>query len=345
MKKLLFPLAIIAISFASCSDDDSMPTPVDPTPVDPTPTPAVELKLFTSSNTSGAISYTDLLATAPTPKSFSVSSTDSDGIFYDPFKDQVILASRTNNRVDAYTGFRNSIITSSTTLSLGFSSVSDFTNAREIAVSGDKVVVTQDQNAGNGNISKFYVYQRNTSGFTLLNTYTVDIKLWGIHLEGETMYAIADNTSDLVVYNNFFANATGTITASKRVTIEGLVRTHGITYSNQDNVMVLSDVGLASSATDGGLIVINNFSSVLSATANMGTIAMSNQVRIYGPNSLLGNPVDVAYDHVTNDIYVAERLNGGGQVLKFAFPTTNGDFAPQTARNEAGVTAVYLLRR
>ena len=72
---------------------------------------------------------------------------------------------------------------------------------------------------------------------------------------------------------------------------------------------------------------------------------MSNQVRIYGPNSLLGNPVDVAYDHVTNDIYVAERLNGGGQVLKFAFPTTNGDFAPQTARNEAGVTAVYLLRR
>ena len=52
MKKLLFPLAIIAISFASCSDDDSMPTPVDPTPVDPTPTPAVELKLFTSSNTS-----------------------------------------------------------------------------------------------------------------------------------------------------------------------------------------------------------------------------------------------------------------------------------------------------
>lgn len=68
MKKLLFPLAIIAISFASCSDDDSMPTPVDPTPVDPTPTPAVELKLFTSSNTSGAISYTDLLATTPTQK-------------------------------------------------------------------------------------------------------------------------------------------------------------------------------------------------------------------------------------------------------------------------------------
>lgn len=345
MKKLLFPLAIIAISFASCSDDDSMATPVDPMPVDPTPTPAVELKLFTSSNTSGSVSFTDLLATTPTPKSFTVSSTDADGIFYDPFTDQVIQASRTNNRLDVYSGFRNSVIASSASLTLGFSSPSDFTNAREITVSGDKVVVAQDQIAANGNISKFYVYQRNTSGFTLLNTYTVDIKLWGIQLEGNTMYAIADNTSDLVVYDNFLSNASGTIAASKRVTIQGLVRTHGIAYSSQDNVMVLSDVGLASSATDGGLIVINNFSSVLTATANMGTIAMSNQVRIYGANSLLGNPVDVAYDYVTNNIYVAERLNGGGQVLKFAFPTTSGDFAPQTARTEAGVTAVYLLRR
>ena len=345
MKKLLFPLAIIAISFASCSDDDSMPTPVDPIPVDPTPTPAVELKLFTSSNTSGAISYTDLLATAPTPKSFSVSSTDSDGIFYDPFKDQVILESRTNNRVEAYNGLRNAIISSATTLDLSFSSSADFTNAREIAVSGDKVVVAQDQNAGNGNVSKFYVYQRNTSGFTLLNTYTVDIKLWGIHLDGTTMYAIADNTSDLVVYNNFFSNATGSISASKRVTIEGLVRTHGITYSPQDNVMVLSDVGLASSATDGGLVVINNFTSVLNMTNNMGTIAMNNQIRVYGPNSMLGNPVDVAYDHVTNAIYVAERLNSGGLVLKFAFPTMSADATPQMSRAEAGVTAVYLHRR
>lgn len=344
MRKLFLPLAFLAISFASCNDDDSVVT-TDPEPIDTTPTPAVELKLFTSSNTSGKISFTDLLSPTPTPKSFTVSSTDSDGVFYDPFKDQVIQASRTNNRVEAYSGFRNSIITSATSLNLTFSSASDFTNAREIAVSGDKVVVAQDQNAGNSNTSKFYVYQRNNDGFSLLNIYTVDIKLWGIHLEGNTMYAIADNTSDLVVYNNFLSNTTGAIVASKRVAIEGLVRTHGITYSTQDNVMILSDVGLASSATDGGLIVINNFSSVLNATANMGTIAMSNQIRIYGPNSLLGNPVDVAYDHVTNDIYVAERLNGGGQVLKFSFPMSNGDFAPQTARTEAGVTAVYLLRR
>lgn len=345
MKKLFLPLVIIAISFASCSDDDSMTTIANPMPPNTTPTPAIELKLFTSSNTSGKISFTDLLAASPTPKSFNISSTDSDGIFYDPFRDQIIQISRTNNKVDVYSGLRNSIISGATDLNLGFSSASDFTNAREIAVTNDRVVVAQDQSATNGNVSKFYVYQRTGSNLSLINTYTVNIKLWGIHIDGNTMYAIADATSDLVVYENFFSNMTGEIMASKRVTFEGLVRTHGITYSTQDNVLILSDVGLATNDADGGLIVIKNFSSVLNATTNMGTIAMNNQVRIYGPTSLLGNPVDVAYDHVTNDIYVAERLNGGGRVLKFAFPITNGDFAPTTSRIEAGVTALYLLRR
>jgi len=345
MKKLLLPLFTVSLLLVSCSDDDSSPMNMEPTPVEPNPTPAQELKLFTSSNTTGQISFTDLLATNPTSKSFTVSGTDSDGIFYDPFKDQVILASRSNNRVEAYNGLRTAIISSASSLDLNFSSASDFSNAREIAVTSDKVVVAQDQSAANGNTSRFYVYQRNNSGFSLVNTYTVDIKLWGIHIDGNTMYAIADNTSDLVVYNNFFNNIDGNISASKRVTIEGLTRTHGITYSPQDNVMVLSDVALASSATDGGLVIINNFTSVLNATNNMGTIAMNNQVRIYGPNSLLGNPVDVAYDHVTNKIFVAERANGGGQVLEFSFPTSSGDFAPISNRTEAGVTAVYLLRR
>ncbi|MBC8644620.1 hypothetical protein H9W95_12855 [Flavobacterium lindanitolerans] len=72
---------------------------------------------------------------------------------------------------------------------------------------------------------------------------------------------------------------------------------------------------------------------------------MSKQKRIYGPNSLLGNPVDVSYDEQTNKIYVAERLNGGGQVLSFAYPTSaQSDVMPLTARLEPGVTGIYLRR-
>ncbi len=332
MKKVFFTGALLALLVA-CNDDDSA-------------TVAPELKLVTASNTSGKISYTDLLATTTTSNTLSVGSIDADGIYYNSETDEILLASRTNNRLETYTGLKSAVTNLTDNLTLSVSSANtDFTNARETAVSGDIVVVTQDQATINGNTNKLFVYQRTTTGFSLLKTFTTDFKVWGIHIQGNDLYAVADTTGDLVIFNNYMSNASGTIAASKRVTIEGLTRTHGITYSSADNVMILTDVASAASATDGGLVIINNFSSVLSATANLGTIGMSNQVRIYGPNSLLGNPVDVAYDHVTNNIYVAERLNAGGQVLKFAFPTSSADVAPASARAEAGVSAVFLVRK
>ncbi|MBP6181673.1 hypothetical protein [Flavobacterium sp.] len=129
------------------------------------------------------------------------------------------------------------------------------------------------------------------------------------------------------------------------VAITGLTRTHGITYSVSDGVMILTDVASTPSAIDGGLIIIKNFASVFTSTATAGTIALINQIRIYGNNSLLGNPVDVAYDSVTKNIYVAERLNAGGQVLTYSYPTTSGDVAPINVRAEAGVTSIFVLRK
>ncbi len=337
MKNLFLTLAVFTLSLGACSDNDNEQNN--------NTTTNSELKLITGSNTSGKISFTNLLDASPMVKSLSVMGVDSDGTYYDSANDQLIVASRTNNRLELYTGLKNAVMNNTDNLSLQFFSTSDFNNAREIAVVGDKVIVTQDQNTANGNVNKLVVYQKTATGFQLLNSYTVDFKVWGIHVEGTTLYAVADLTSDLVVFNNFFANANGAITASKRVTIEGLVRTHGITVSTADNRMILTDVGSATSDTDGGVIVINNFSTVLGSTANLGTISLSNQIRLYGPNSKLGNPVDVAYDNVTKNIYVAERLNAGGQVLVFPTPTTNGDAAPASSRAELGVASVFLVRK
>ncbi|SHI83018.1 hypothetical protein [Flavobacterium terrae] len=338
MKNLFLTLSVFTLTLGACSDDDNN-SQNNPS------APASELKLITGSNTSGKVSFTNLLETSPTVKSLTVSGLDSDGTYYDSTNDQLIVASRTNNRLELYTGLKNAIANNTDNLTLQFFSTSDFNNAREIAVVGDKVIVTQDQSAANGNVNKLVVYQKTATGFQLLNSYTVDFKVWGIHVEGTTFYAVADLTSDIVVFNNFFANSNGAITPSKRVTIEGLVRTHGITVSTLDNRMVLTDVGSAASDTDGGVIVINNFSSVLGSTANLGTIALSSQVRLYGPNSKLGNPVDVAYDNVTKNIYVAERLNAGGQLLVFANPSSNGDATPISSRAELGVASVFLIRK
>ncbi|MES2239185.1 MAG: hypothetical protein V4497_02885 [Bacteroidota bacterium] len=333
MKNLFISCAVVAISLASCNNDD-------------TPMSNPELTMVTSSNTSGKVTYVDLLETNAMVKSFTISSLDAEGISYDPNTDNIVVASRTNNRLESYSGVKAAALSGGTALTVSLSGSNlDFTNARETAVSGDKVVVAQDQLASNGLVNKLLVYQKTSTGFTLLNSYTTSFKLWGIHMDGNDLYAVVDLTGDIVQFKNFMSNASGAITATKRVTIEGIVRTHGITYSVNDDLMVLTDVGSATSDTDGGLVFIKNFASVFASTANMGTIITSSQIRIYGPNSTLGNPVDVAYDNVTDVTYVAERLNGGGKVLSFSKATVSGDATPLTSRAEAGVTSIFVIRK
>lgn len=336
MKKIIITSVLLSAMMFSCSDDSSSSTAE-------LKGSKKEFKLFTSSNNSGKVSITDL--NSATTSSFTVASTDADGVFYFEGSDELIFASRSNNRIELYGGVSNAVATNSSSLSLSSTSTSDFNNAREVAVLGDKVVVTQDQNAANASTNKLLVYQKTATGFNLLNSYTVNFKVWGIHLEGETLFAVADLTSDLIVFDNFFANPSGAILPTKRVSIAGLVRTHGITYSKRSNTLVMTDVGSATSATDGGVIIIKGFTDVLAATMNLGTIGMDSQIRIYGPATSLGNPVDVAYDYITKQIFVAERLNGGGKVLTFNAPDANADLAPSASRAEAGVTSVFLLRK
>ena len=337
MKRIILSISALAFLLTSCSNEEG-------TPMEPMTTS--ELKLVTTSNTTGKVSYSNLLESPTVAKTLTVNGLDADGAYFNSETDEFMLASRTNNTLQLYKGLNNSVLNNTDALLLQSSTGNtDFNNPREIAVSGDKVIVTQDQNAANGNTNKLIVYQKTNAGFTLLNSYTVNFKTWGIHIEGTTLYAVADSSSDLVVFENFFSNANGNILPTKRVTIEGLVRTHGITFSSADNRMILTDVGSATSDSDGGIIVINDFTSRIAATANLGTIAMTNQVRIYGASATLGNPVDVAYDSVTNYIYIAERLNAGGKVLTFALPTNSGDASPLNSRTEAGVSSVYLIRK
>jgi hypothetical protein len=334
MKNLFITSALLLLIFTSCDSNDSENSNTS------------EATLVTSSNTSGKITYLDLSAASPMVKSFTIASTDAEGISYNSETDAVTVASRTNNKLETYTGIKSAVKAGTDNLMLSLSSLNtEFNNARETAVSGDIVVVAQDQLASNNMMNKLFVYKRTTTGFTLLKTFTTDFKLWGIHINGNDLYAVADLTSDIVLFKDYMSKASGAITATKRVSIAGLVRTHGITYSAADDIMILTDVGNATSGTDGGLVFIKNFTSVFNSTATAGTIALTSQIRIYGPNSLLGNPVDVAFDATTKKVYVAERLNAGGEVLTFNYPTMSADAAPANVRLEAGVTSVFVLRK
>lgn len=96
------------------------------------------------------------------------------------------------------------------------------------------------------------------------------------------------------------------------------VNLHGIDYDPSTDSLLLSDVGDAASATDGQLFVIPGASAVEGLTE----VA----VQLGGPETLLGNPVDIAWDG--QHLYVAEKSNNA--ILRFddLLYSLGGDLAP-----------------
>lgn len=307
--------------------------------------PGQTANIYVSSNTTpvmGVYNVTNLASIVS--KTINVGNNDSDGISVSPSGDPVFQLDRTNNRIRAYNDI-SAMPSGGTPVPSGMST-SDFTNGREISVSQGRLVAIQDADPSNGNSNKFFIYRASPFSLNLFKTFTANINLWGLQAIGENVYAVEDNSGNLVFYSDFFNKQSGTmVTPDWKVSIEGLVRTHGLQYDPQADIMVLTDVGDAGSATDGAIHVITNFSQKIAAAlggGTTGTIALNQQIRIAGSNTLLGNPVDVSYDNATNKIYVAERANGGGRVLIFDFPASSGNPAPVANLPFAGASAITL---
>ncbi len=323
---LIFLFGIVFISCGSSNDDDDITTEFG--------------AVFVSSNTTPVVGIYDFSSTTVSSIQFGLSSADSDGIIYSSVSDELYIASRTNNRVEVYTDLKKT--EASLNIELAFSSSQDFANARKLAASGSKVVVSQDASDANNQTNAYYVYEVGDNSATLVNTYTADINLWDIQFSGNALYAIQDNSDTLVVYNNFLSNSDGLVSPDTKVQIEGIVRTHALHYNASSDIMFLSDIGDAGSSTDGAIHVISDFSSKFAAAGNNGTISTSDQIVIEGSNTQLGNPVGIAYNSETQKIYVAERAVDGGKLLEFDLPSSNGNASPTYSQNFAGAAAVYF---
>ncbi|MGB7394202.1 MAG: hypothetical protein WA913_07410, partial [Pricia sp.] len=67
----------------------------------------------------------------------------------------------------------------------------------------------------------------------------------------------------------------------------------------------------------------------------------SDQIRIAGPSTMMGNPIDIAYDNDTGTVFVAEV--GNGKVLGFAdVLNSGGDVAPAVANDLTMASSIYL---
>ncbi len=336
----LFGLLITVSLFAfSCNSDDDSGSQTPPTN---------STKLFASNNTDGNITYYDVTdASNITTTTLLTTSLAADGIFYDADNDVVLQASRSGFNLEAFTGI--SALPNNTSIVSALIGTVDMQSPRETAVKGNIVVVADnadvdgDMNTLDG---RFFVYESNGTEFTLRNTITTDFKVWGITFIGNDLYAVVDADNELAVFTNFLNNTSdATLSASKRVVIEGIVRTHGLTYDLNSNTMIMTDIGDATNTQDdGGFHVISNFASKFNAIADGGTLAVSDQVRVSGSSTLLGNPVDVAYDNATGTVFIAEAGNGGGRILAFNNIGSGGDITPTLNNTLSAASSVYLSK-
>ncbi len=290
--------------------------------------------LFASSNNQGVVGLFNLLENGAVLKdAFTASGMDADGIHYDVDADVLYQLDRTNNVIVAYSDVNASLAAGNMPMVTATSSADDFMNGREIAVSGSKLVVADD---GDNN---FVVYDISPTAITLDKVLNADINLWGIQFNGDQLIAIEDNSENVAVYDDFLNQPAGAIAATASIAIEGMVRTHGLTYDAEDDYMLLTDVGEASSATDGALFAINNWT----AASSDGIVDASEAVRVGGAASFLGNPVDVAYDKANRRVYIAERANGGGRILGFKQPSVTSSISPAYNALFAGASAVNFV--
>jgi len=333
--KTLALTCAIAVGLVSCSDNDNNDSIIqNDTKV-----------LFTSNNADGNVNIYNVTNINSVMKSTLVTSaTAADGIYYDGNEDLVVQASRSTLGLEGYAGVSIASSAINATVTANIMSGLNMTSPREVAVNGNFYVVADNADADGNDATKdgrLFVYTKSGNNFTLRNTITTDIKLWGIVFIGNDLYAVADTTNELAVYSNFLNNtSTTTLTASKQIAVEGIVRTHGLTYDSMTDTMVLTDIGDAGSGTDGGFHVIENFNSKFNGTANGATLAVNQQTRVAGSNTVLGNPVDVAYDGSTKTVYIAEAKNG--KILAFNNISAGGNITPIYSADLSSASAVYF---
>jgi len=291
--------------------------------------------VFASSNNSGNIGVFGIDATNDIQlTTFSSGGMDADGIYYDAGDDVLFQLNRSENRIDAFKGANNAL-TSGVFPSVAYSSSSEFSNGRELAVRGDRLVVAQDANDGNGNVNKFAVYVAGDDEITFEKELISPINLWGIQFVGSALYAIEDNSANVAIFTNFLGNDAGAVEVDQSIVVENMIRTHGLTI--QGSTMVLTDVGSGADPADGALVIIENYAEAVQD----GMISADEQIRIEGDATFLGNPVDVALDTENDIIYVAERANEGGRILGWPLSTDAGNTAPRYNRLFAGASAVF----
>jgi hypothetical protein len=273
------------------------------------------------------------------PYKFNSQLPDGNGILFDPYSGVVYQVSRLNKNIKTFkVNTDGSLVIKSSFVHEGLLS------AREIAFDRSRDMLYISSNID----SAIYVYS-NVS--TLKDIVLADKKLklngqpWGIHLDNNRLFVVIDqNRAEVQLFENASALAVGPILPTKKITISGATRLHGITYSSSRDVLILTDIAEASASgfdSDGSIHIITDASSKF--TVSGASITPSKTIK--GALTGLGNPVDVAWDDREGKdlIYIAEKAKR--KILVFNYSGT-GNIAPSVIANlTSSPEAIYLDAR
>ncbi|SKB68192.1 NHL repeat-containing protein [Daejeonella lutea] len=278
-------------------------------------------------------------ATLDSPDRYDTKLPDGNGIFFDPYSGTVYQVSRQAKNIRSFT------VKPDGSLTQKGSFIDDaLPSAREIAFDRVRKTLYIASNSD----SSLYVY---VGIDTIAGTARATKKLkldgqpWGIHLEDDNLFVVMDkNRVEVQLFEKASSMQVGTIVPTKKITIAGATRLHGITYSSTRDALILTDIGEPSAPgfkTDGKIFIIET---VLAKFDPKGALITPTRV-ISGLGTSLGNPVDVAWDSRAGKdiIYVAEKANQ--QILVFKFQD-NGNASPQRiATLTSFPEAIYLDAR
>jgi uncharacterized surface protein with fasciclin (FAS1) repeats len=133
----------------------------------------------------------------------------------------------------------------------------------------------------------------------------IEGSIWDVHYAEEIDTLFATGTAGaLVVYGNFSEDmgASGPTAVIYPSNADGeavTINLHGVDYDAASDTVIVTDVGSADDATDGHIYAVPG------ASMADGNVTVS--LHILGPESMLGNPVDIVWDGT--GLYVAEKSN------------------------------------
>ena len=140
---------------------------------------------------------------------------------------------------------------------------------------------------------------------------------WDVHFNTDTNLLFAAGVDGFVSVYNVFGPGDAPFDRFQVMDVNGNPATnnHGITYDSESETLIVSDVGDAGSATDGSINVLN-YNPLDRLIGESTDTAIMARATYMGDNTMLGNPVDLSGSN--DGVFVAEKANGGGRILRFA---------------------------